>query len=89
MLNFTNTHSRAILTKTKHIAILCIVSLLKFGASKGVLIDSSQWDHSRTRPSTRIHEMWLQNSATPPEKKEKDEQHSCLVSKKKEEGGGV
>ena len=84
---FYSTHSGAILMKTRHIAVLCIVSLLKLSASKGVLIDSSQWDHSRTRPSTRIHEMWLH---PPPEKKEKYEQNSFLVSKKRErEGGGV
>ena len=36
MLNFTNTHSRAILSNSKHIAILYIVSLLIFGVSEGV-----------------------------------------------------
>ena len=81
--SLAHTHSRAILMKSRHIAILCIVSLLKLSASKRVLIDSSQWDHSRTRPSTRIHEMWLH----PTEKKEKYEQNSFLVSKKRERRG--
>ena len=79
---FYSTHSGAILMKTRHIAILCIVSFLRLSASKGVLIDSSQWDHSRTRPSTRIHEMWLH----PLKRKKRMNKIHSLSQKKREKG---
>ena len=87
MLNFTDTHSRAILANSKYIAIPYIVSLLKSSASKRsldwfIFLGSFTYTSINPSPWNVVAKIVLH----PPEKKEKDEQYSCLVKKKEKKG---
>ena len=89
MLNFTDTHSRAILTNSKPIASHCIVSLLKLSASKRSLdwfIFLGSFTYTSIKPKSMRR--GCKTSLHPPEKKEKHEWHAWLKERERDRRRG-